>query len=96
MSDIPQSAEIARVLADAFEAANRQDFLDLAADDVLDPSDPDLPILHAVMGLLVKAWHEGYGDGASNATDGWVTPGRQPRRVNPYNTVISPGSGDTP
>jgi hypothetical protein len=32
---------------------------------------------------LVKAWHEGYGAGSSDATDGWTKPG-SPATRNPY------------
>lgn len=34
---------------------------------------------------LVRAWHEGYGAGSSDATDGWLHPG-SPRRECPYPT----------
>ena len=27
---------------------------------------------------LVRAWHEGYGAGSSDATDGWLSPGCYP------------------
>lgn len=40
---------------------------------------------------LVRAWHEGYGAGSSDATDGWLKPG-SPRTACPY--VRSPGGSD--
>lgn len=62
-------------LCDAFVEANRAEFLD---------TDFDVPILRAVEALVRRAWHEGYGAGSSDATDGWLTPGRQQPRTNPY------------
>lgn len=49
-----------------------------------------LRTLHAE--ALPKAWHEGYGAGSSDATDGWLNPG-SPRTVNPY---PSPTEADAP
>ena len=39
---------------------------------------------------LVRAWHEGYGAGSSDATDGWLSPGSSPRTKNPYTRVLPP------
>jgi hypothetical protein len=71
-------------LNDAFVEANRAEFMD---------TDFDLPILRTLVSLLSAAWHEGYGAGSSNATDGWLSPG-SPRATNPYSRVIPPKEGD--
>lgn len=68
-------------LCDAFVGANRVEFMD---------SDFDVPILRAIEALVRRAWHEGYGAGSSNATDGWLSP-LQPRTTNPYVPTTPPG-----
>ena len=71
---------------DAFVEANRAEFLD---------TDFDLPIRGAIESILVErmrmAWHEGYGAGSSNATDGWLDH-RSPVTRNPYTRPISPAT----
>jgi hypothetical protein len=45
---------------------------------------------------IVKAWHEGYGAGSSDATDGWLQPG-SPRTACPYTApVVAPEGGGRP
>jgi hypothetical protein len=78
-------AELAR-LCDAFVEANRAELLD---------TDFDLPIQRAVERIVIErmrqAWHEGYGAGSSDATDGWLSPG-SPRTPNPYTQQADGGS----
>jgi hypothetical protein len=84
----PENDASATVLTDvameslcvAFVDANRAEFMD---------TDFDAPILRAVEALMRQAWHEGYGAGSSNATDGWLAP-LEPRTTNPY-ARIPPG-----
>lgn len=70
---------------DAFVEANRAEFLD---------TDFDLPIQRAIERIVIermrRAWHEGYGAGSSNATDGWLRPGSE-RTTCPYTSVLPPG-----
>lgn len=41
---------------------------------------------------LRKAWHEGYGAGSSDTTDGWLKPG-SPQTSNPYTPALPPSEG---
>lgn len=77
-------------LNDAFVASNRQEFMDA---DRIDGIPFDQPILDAVTALVSAAWHQGYGAGSSDATDGWLRPG-SPRTANPYTRVTAPEAGD--